>query len=579
MTTLLAESAAIISDVRVSEGDAVSAETVLIVTELMKMQHEIRAGCSGVVQKIHIAVGEEVLSGTPLVTLAPGAAATQAPQGTQSDSLDLSEFTQRMDLLEDTARPDEVAKRHAKGGRTARENITDLFDPGTFQEYGALAVAAQRTKRSLGELHSRTQGDGIICGIGTVDGRRVAAMAVDYMVLAGTQGYNHHRKMDRLIELAAREDLPIVLFAEGGGGRPNDYDVAPLMSAWLNVTSFSHFAAHKGPKIGIVHGFCFAGNAALFGVCDVRIATENSWIGMGGPAMIEGGGLGKVAPNEIGPSETQVRTGLIDVLVEDEAAGTMAAKQILSLHTEHTPPADDLERDADLLNIVPTDRTKAYDMRDAVRAIADPDSFLEFGKGFGIGAICGFARVRDRAVGLFANNPLHLGGAIDAEAASKASRFLDLCDAWQIPLVTLCDTPGFMVGPDIEATGQVAHVSRLFVAGSRFAQPLVTIILRKAYGLGAMAMAGGGFSRPVYCCAWPTGEVGAMGLEGAVRLGYRDHLEAIDDPEAKDVEYRRLLDELYTRGSALNAASLLEFDAVIDPRTTRDVIDRALSVN
>ena len=245
----------------------------------------------------------------------------------------------------------------------------------------------------------------------------------------------------------------------------------------------------------------------------------------------------------------------------------------------HTPPAADLQRDADLLNIVPADRTKAYDMRDAVRAIADPDSFLEFGRGFGIGAICGFARVRGRAVGLFANNPLHLGGAIDAEAASKAARFLDLCDAWQIPLVTLCDTPGFMVGPEIEATGQVAHVSRLFVAGSRFAQPLVTIILRKAYGLGAMAMAGGGFSRPVYCCAWPTGEIGAMGLEGAVQLGYRDHLEAISDPEARDVEYRRLLDELYTRGSALNAASLLEFDAVIDPRTTRDVIDRALSVN
>jgi len=459
-----------------------------------------------------------------------------------------------MDLLEDAARPDAVAKRHAKGGRTAHENIDHLFDAGSFQEYGALAVAAQRTQRSLEDLHRRTQGDGIICGIGTVGGRRVAAMAVDYMVMAGTQGYNHHRKMDRLIEVAGRENLPIVLYAEGGGGRPNDYDVAPLMSAWLNVTSFSHFAAYQGPKIGIAHGYCFAGNAALFGVCDVRIATKHSWIGMGGPAMIEGGGLGRVAPNEIGPSDVQVETGLIDLLVEDEAEATRAAMQILGLTMEQTTPEPSVEPDAALQktalqNVVPSDRMKAYDMRDALVAIADRGSVLEFGRGFGVGAICGFARIKGRAVGIFANNPLHLGGAIDAQAAIKGARFLELCDAWKMPVVTLCDTPGFMVGPKIEEAGQVAHVSRLFVAGARFAQPLVTVILRKAYGLGAMAMAGGGFSRPVYCCAWPTGEVGAMGLEGAVQLGYRDRLAAITDPKAREVEYRRLLDELYDRGS------------------------------
>lgn len=576
MTTLKAQNAAIVSDICVAEGDAVSAGAVLLVTELMKMQNDIRADVSGIVQTIHVSRGDEIDSGTPLVTLLPGEGAGEAPEVVQSERTDLSVFAARMERLEDAARPKEVARRHATGGRTARENIADLFDPDSFQEYGALAVAAQRTERSLEELQLRTQGDGIICGIGTVGGRRVAGMAVDYMVMAGTQGYNHHRKMDRLIEVASREDLPIVLYAEGGGGRPNDYDVAPIMSAWLNVTSFSHFAAHKGPKIGIAHRFCFAGNAALFGVCDVRIATENSWIGMGGPAMIEGGGLGKVAPNEIGPSDVQVKTGLIDVLAKDEAAATAAARQILGLPVAQTPPAPSPERDAILQNIVPTDRKKAYDMRDAVLAIADPDSFLEIGRGFGTGAICGFVRVKGRALGVFANNPLHLGGAIDTDAASKGARFLELCDAWKMPVVTLCDTPGFMVGPDIEEAGQVAQVSRLFVAGSRFAQPLVTIILRKGYGLGAMAMAGGGFSRPDYCCAWPTGEIGAMGLEGAVRLGYRDQLAALEDPEEREAEYRRLVDVLYDRGSALNAASLLEFDAVIDPKTTRDVIDRAL---
>lgn len=574
--TLRAESAAIVSDVRATKGDVVSAGAVLVVTELMKMHHEIRAESTGVVEEIHVAAGDEVHSGMPLISLRPAETVTSSPEAVVTDAADLSPFSARMAQLDDAFRPEAVAKRHATGGRTARENIADLFDDGSFQEYGALAVAAQRSQRPLQDLQARTQGDGIICGIGTVGGRRVAAMAVDYMVLAGTQGYNHHRKMDRLIEVAGRDGLPIVLFAEGGGGRPNDYDVAPLMAAWLNVTSFSHFAAHSGPKIGIAHGFCFAGNAALFGVCDIRIATKSSWIGMGGPAMIEGGGLGKVAPHEIGPSEVQVKTGLIDVLVEDEAAATDAAKRILGLNTSQAAPKPDKDRAERLRRIVPGDRTKAYDMRDALRAVADEGSFLEIGREFGAGAICGFARVKGRALGVLANNPLHLGGAIDAEAATKGARFLELCDGWGMPVVTFCDTPGFMVGPEVEATGQVAHVSRLFVAGSRFSQPLITVILRKAYGLGAMAMAGGGFSRPAICCAWPTGEVGAMGLEGAVRLGHRDRLAAIADAEAREAEFRRLVDDLYDRGSALNAASLLEFDAVIDPAETRAVIARAL---
>jgi acetyl-CoA carboxylase carboxyltransferase component len=409
-----------------------------------------------------------------------------------------------------------------------------------------------------------------------VGGRPVAAMAVDYMVLAGTQGYNHHRKMDRLIELAGRDNLPIVLFAEGGGGRPNDYDVAPVMAAWLNVTSFRHFAAHKGPKIGIVSGYCFAGNAALFGVCNLRIATQNSWIGMGGPAMIEGGGLGTFSPRQIGPSQVQSKNGVIDMLVEDEAGAVAAAKTLLGLAAE-TAPAQNGNAAETLRSVVPSDRTRAYDMRDALTAVVDPESFLEVRRDFGVGMICGFARIQGRAIGVLANNPLHLGGAIDAQAGDKGARFLQLCDNWGLPVVTFCDTPGFMVGPDVEETGQVAHISRLFLAGAHFSQPLITLILRKAYGLGAMAMAGGGFDRPHYCCAWPTGEVGAMGLEGAVKLGHRDHLAALTDPAEREAEYQRLVADLYARGKALNAASLLEFDAVIDPATTADEITRALA--
>lgn len=569
-----AESTAIVVEIHVSKGQEVAAGTVLLATELMKMRHEIFAEKSAVVKNIFVEIGDELQGGEPLISLEPTEFSHKIADTPEEARADLSEFEARMALLSDDTRPDSVAKRRAQNLRTARENIYDLFDDGTFTEYGALAVAAQRTKRPLPDLQTRTQGDGIICGIGKVSGRWVAAMAVDYMVMAGTQGYNHHRKMDRLIEIAGRDKLPIVLFAEGGGGRPNDYDVAQIMAAWLNVTSFRNFAAHKGQKIGIVAGYCFAGNAALFGVCDIRIAAKQSWIGMGGPAMIEGGGLGVVKPTDIGPSDIHVKNGVIDLLTGNEAEAVAAAKSLLGLSST----GDGNENTADSLrSIVPTDRTRAYDMRVAVQALVDSGSLIELRRGFGLGMITGFARIKGRSIGLLANNPLHLGGAIDAAAGDKGARFLQLCDAWGVPVVTLCDTPGFMVGPDVEKTGQVAHISRLFLAGAHFSQPFVTIILRKAYGLGAMAMAGGGFDRPHYCCAWPTGEVGAMGLEGAVKLGHRDRLADITDPIEREQEYQRLVAELYERGKALNAAALLEFDAVIDPVSSRDAIDRALA--
>jgi acetyl-CoA carboxylase carboxyltransferase component len=573
MPSIRAEGAAVVAEIHVAAGDEVAEGTVLVTTELMKMRHEIMAPTDARIREVLVEAGQELAGGEVLVSYDKVGGKARAATATETARPDLDEYAARMALLDDAARPDAVARRHDQGYRTARENIADLFDTGSFTEYGALAVAAQRARRPLAELQARTQADGIICGVGTVGGRPVAAMAVDYTVLAGTQGYNHHRKMDRLIEVAGRDKLPIVLFAEGGGGRPNDYDVAQVMAAWLNVTSFRHFAAHRGPKIGIVAGYCFAGNAALFGVCDIRIATTQSWIGMGGPAMIEGGGLGLVKPTEIGPSGVQAANGVLDLVVETEAEAVSAAKTLLGLGGA-TAPGD--PRAEALRTIVPADRTRAYDMRTAIAALADPDSFLELRRGFGAGMITGFARIRGRALGLLANNPFHLGGAIDAAAADKGARFLQLCDAWGLPAVTLCDTPGFMVGPAVEETGQVAHVSRLFLAGAHFGQPLVTVILRKAYGLGAMAMAGGGFDRPHFCCAWPTGEVGAMGLEGAVKLGHRDHLAKIADPAAREAEYQRLVQELYERGKALNAASLLEFDAVIDPADTRCVIERAL---
>lgn len=572
--TLRADTAAIVAEIHANTGDEIAAGGLLLTTELMKMRQEIRTDTACRVGAIHVAIGDALEPGTPLIDLSAADVASKPDVEQRAATRpEFTEYQARMALLDDAARPEAVARRHAAGLRTARENIADLLDDGSFQEYGGLAVAAMRSTRDLDDLHQRTQGDGMITGTGSVGGRAVAVMAVDYMVLAGTQGFNHHRKMDRLIEVARRDAMPIVLFAEGGGGRPNDHDVGQIMAAWLNVTSFRHFAAHPGPKIGIVAGYCFAGNAALFGVCDVRIATKASYIGMGGPAMVEGGGLGRVAPTDIGPSNVQSANGVIDFLAEDEADSVSAARRLLALGSAEPTGAALNEA---LRAVVPADRQLAYDMRKAIAGLVDKGSFLELRRDFGIGMIAGFARIEGRAVGVLANNPLHLGGAIDAAAADKGARHLQLCDRWAIPVLTLCDTPGFMVGPDVEQTGQVAHVSRLFLAGAHFSQPLVTVILRKAYGLGAMAMAGGGFDRPAFCCAWPTGEVGAMGLEGAVKLGARDHLAAIEDPAEREAEYQRLVDELYARGKALNAASLLEFDAVIDPAETRMHIEKTL---
>ncbi|MEM8577121.1 MAG: carboxyl transferase domain-containing protein [Pseudomonadota bacterium] len=569
MTTLTAPSAALVAQIHVAPGDIVPAGAPLLTTELMKMSHVLRADGPCRVEAVLVAAGDALSEGQPLLTLAPADAAAPTAAIAQTDRPERATLTARLTQLEDAARPDAVAKRHAKGLRTARENLADLLDPGSFAEFGALAVAAQRTVRDAADLAARTPADGIVTGTGTVAGRPVAVLAVDYTVLAGTQGYFHHRKIDRMLEACAH--LPLVLYAEGGGGRPGDLDVDPLIAAGLTVPSFARFTAHRPLKIGIAAGYCFAGNAALWGVCDIRIATEGSNIGMGGPAMIEGGGLGQVAPGAIGPSHVQAANGVIDLLVPDEAAATAAARGLLSLST----PAGSTADTAALREAVPADRTQAYDMRRFIGGLTD--DFAELRSAAGPGVIAGIARIGAQATALIANNPLHLGGAIDGPAADKATWMLRLAARLGLPVLSLIDTPGFMVGPEAEDAGQVAHAAALFQAGAAFTGPWVALITRKAYGLGAMAMAGGSLDRPHMTLGWPTAELGAMGLEGAVRLGFRAQLEAIADPAERQAEYDRLLAQMYDRGSALNAASLLEFDAVTLPEDTPAALARAFA--
>jgi len=324
-------------------------------------------------------------------------------------------------------------------------------------------------------------------------------------------------------------------------------------------------------------GRCFAGNATLLGCCDVVIATRGSNIGMGGPAMIEGGGLGVFEPEDIGPAQSQYRNGVIDVLVEDEAEAVSVAKQYLGYFQGDLADWESADQRV-LRSVVPENRLRAYDVRSVIETLVDQGSSLELRGGFGEGMISSLARIEGRPVGIVANNPRHLGGAIDGEAADKGADFMELCNTFGIPIVFLCDTPGFMVGPDAEETGLVKRAARLFTTGARLKVPFCTVVLRKGYGLGAQSMAGGSFKAPVFTISWPTGEFGGMGLEGAVRLGFRKELDSIEDPKARDAMFTQMVELAYERGKAINMAEHFEIDAVIDPADTRRWILSAIAV-
>jgi acetyl-CoA carboxylase carboxyltransferase component len=595
MNSLRSPLAAQIVQWQVAPGDTVRAGDVLVILEAMKMEHELRAEAPGRVLELLYAGGESVQVGDVLLRAEPWRDADPGPDGAGAASAarpvpapgahrpDLQQLLDRQAHTLDAARPEAVARRHAAGQRTARENIADLCDEGSFLEYGALAVAAQRSRRSEEDLIANTPADGMVTGIGAVNGTafgaersRTVVMAYDATVLAGTQGMRNHQKTDRLLGIALEQRLPVVLFAEGGGGRPGDTDM-PIV-AGLHVGTFAAFARLSGqvPVVGIVNGRCFAGNAALLGCSDVVIATRASNIGMGGPAMVEGGGLGVFRPEAIGPSPVQHANGVIDVLVDDEAQAVAAARHYLSFFQGH----QDGWRAPDALalrDVVPENRLRVYDTTAAMAGLVDAGSLLPLRTGFGVGIHTALARIEGRAVGLMANNPLHLGGAIDADAADKGARFMQLCNAHGLPMVSLVDTPGFMVGPDIEARAQVRHVSRLFVVAASLRVPFFSVVLRKGYGLGAMGMTAGGFHAPAFTVAWPTAEFGAMGLEGAVRLGYRKELDALPEGPQREALFDRLLAQQIANGSAVQMASTLEVDAVIDPALTRDWLVRGLA--
>jgi acetyl/propionyl-CoA carboxylase alpha subunit/acetyl-CoA carboxylase carboxyltransferase component len=574
--------------IEVQQGQPVRAGQALLVMEAMKMEHVIESPVAGIVAGVTVAVGDAVVEGHELVFVEESEVELDEEAAGEAVDLDhirpdLAEVRERHAVGLDPARPDAVARRRKTGQRTTRENVADLCDPDSFVEYGPLVVAAQRRRRSMQELIERTPADGMVGGVGTVNAAlfedaadaRCVVVSYDYTVLAGTQGAQNHRKKDRLFELAENLKLPLVFFTEGGGGRPGDTD--GLGSIGLECLAFWYFGRLSGlvPLVGINSGRCFAGNAALLGCCDVVIATENSNIGMGGPAMIEGGGLGVFRPEEVGPIDVQRSNGVVDIVVADEAEAVEVARQYL-LYFQGPVSEWECPDQRLLRGIIPENRLRIYDVREVVRRLADTGSVLELRRDFGLGMLTALVRIEGRPVGVVANNPTHLAGAIDSDAADKATRFMQLCDAFDIPILFLCDTPGIMVGPEVEKTALVRHAARMFVTGASVTVPFFTIVLRKSYGLGAQAMAGGSFRAPVFTVSWPTGEFGGMGLEGAVKLGYRNELAAIEDPVERRALYERMVDKMYEVGKAVNVASTFEIDDVIDPADSRHWIVNAL---
>ncbi|MFM2077224.1 MAG: hypothetical protein RJA49_1114, partial [Actinomycetota bacterium] len=515
ITDITAPMQGTIVTVDVTEGQQVRKGQQLMLIESMKMHHAIESTTDGVVRGLTVAPGVTVMEGAVVARVEPGEVqvaelAADVVEDPAHVRADLAEAIARHDVGLDAARPDAVARRRKVGRRTARENVMDLVDDGSFVEYGPVVIAAQRRRRELADLIARTPADGMIGGLGKVDGHSVVAMSYDYTVLAGTQGTQNHSKKDRLFELAEHLRLPVVFFTEGGGGRPGDTDQSGVSG--LDCLAFLYFAELSGlvPIVGVNAGYCFAGNAAILGCCDVVIATEDSNIGMGGPAMIEGGGLGVFDPHDIGPIDVQRHNGVVDIVVADEAAAVAVAQQYLGYFTKEPSLVWDCADQRELRHVIPEDRKRSYDVHHVIQRLFDAGSVLEIRRDFGLGMVTAFARVEGRPVGVVANNPGHLAGAIDSDGADKAARFLQLCDAFDIPVVTLVDTPGMMVGPEVEKTALVRHCSRLFVTGANITVPMISIVLRKSYGLGAQAMMGGSTKAPQACVAWPTGEFGGM---------------------------------------------------------------------
>ncbi len=588
---------ATVTEILIEEGDVIREGQLLFVLSALKMEHTVEAEFGGLVRHVTVNSGETVYEGHALAfaeVMDVGEAIEREEPEIDVDYIrpSLQALFDRREFILDKNRPEAVERRHSRGRRTVRENISQLIDPGTWVEYGPLTISTPRRGLLLHDLIRKTPADGLVAGIGSVNGdlfdpkrARTIFISYDDTVYAGTQGGRGHDKTDRMVELADTLSLPLIFHAEGAGARSGsapagDPQNGPSGRGHPATRTFERMAQLSGkvPMIGVTAGWCYAGNAAILGLTDIIIATEDSLIAMGAPSTIEGGGMGVFLPEEIGPTSDTVPAGTVDILVKDQDDAIEASKKCLS-YFQGSIASWESEDQRRLRHIIPENRHRSFDIRELIRILADKDSVLELRPEFGISMVTAFVRIEGHPFGLTANNNAYLGGAIDSPGSDKVARFWQLCDAFNIPIITLVDTPGMMVGPEVERTALVRHSSRLFVTGANLETPRFSIVLRKGYALGSIAVMTGSGRAPLFTVTWPEGEFAGMNLESSVLLSNRDSLAEIDDIDQRAAEYESLVDEAYERSGALNAGSVFGVDDVIDPLETRRwIVDGLKSV-
>jgi acetyl-CoA carboxylase carboxyltransferase component len=475
---------------------------------------------------------------------------------------------------------EKIAKQHEREKLTARERLDLLIDEGTFVEMG-IHARPHFSQRAMEGVDAPA--DGVVTGYGRVNGRLVAVAAYDFTVMAGSMGMTGELKVTRLRELALQKRMPFIWLLDSAGARIQEA-VGSLFAGSGHLFREEVIMSGVIPQVAALMGPCAAGTAYIPGLADfVPMVKGRGSMALAGPYLVKAVTGEDVTQEELGGSKVHCRkSGVADLECADDEECIQAIKDYLSFFPSnceedppHRPTTDPVDRmDEELLEVLPESNRKPYDMYDLIKLIVDDGYWFDMKPQFAKTIITCFARMNGRPVGIVANQPKQLGGILENDSSDKAARFINLCDAFGIPLLFIQDVPGFMVGTKVEQAGIIRHGAKMLYAVSRATVPKITVVVRKAYGAGYYVMCGKAYE-PDLIVAWPSAEISVMGAEGAVNIIMRKQIEAADDPDATRAElvanFQKIIDPYIAAGNAL-------IDDVIDPRETRPVVIRALEM-
>lgn len=489
-----------------------------------------------------------------------------------------AELRRRRELVEDAGRPGAIERQHELGKLSARERIVRLVDDGRFREFGALVDAA---RGAPGQEQLVAPADGVVTGIGDIDGRPTAIMSFDFTVFGGSNGTAGGLKVARCCERARHDGMPLIMLLDGGGHRIQEgldsHHFAHGFSVFQQMVDLSGYV----PVVAVMLGPGFAGPSNFAALADFVVMVRGmSTMGIAGPALVRAATGERLSKEELGGADVQARLGVTDLAVDTEHEALDAVRVFLGYLPSNTglaPPSDQAfapRAGTDISTLVPADTSQAYDVYRVVEALADGDSVYELKSEHAPNVVTSLVRLGGRPVGVVANQPLHLGGALDSPACEKAAHFISLCDAFGVPLLFLIDVPGFLVGAESAATQLARRSGRLLFELGQATVARFSVVLRKGYGAAYIAMAGGRSFSADLALAWPTAEICAMSVEGAVDVAYRREVEAAEDPAARRAE---LIDGFRAQIGPFLAAQGFGIDEVIDPVETRPVLLDALA--